>query len=107
MRKRFKVWVLVLILLSANVEAFMAQARASQAAGSRYLHPQRARLQSALARLPLLFEKNQGQFGRGVGFLARGQNYSLALDSGGPWTQAPPRSGCPTWLRRASRARHR
>ena len=57
--------------------------------------PPRPRIEN-LNKLPLAFERNQGQTGSQVKFLARGQGYTLFLTSGEAvlaWHKASPKSG--------------
>jgi len=55
--------------------------------GAREASPEAAR--AALARLPLRFEANQGQFDPAARFVARGGNYTLLLTPGGPVVAVP------------------
>src|SRR5215212_4921592 len=56
-------------------------ARAANGAETRT--PARERVLEAYGRLPMRFEANRGQTGRGVSFLSRGSGYTLFLTGGG------------------------
>ncbi len=68
--------------LLCGVPKYLLAASAPQAApASAPKAANRALVQAAYARLPLLFEKNLGQFSPEVRFLSRGAGYNLALKS--------------------------
>ncbi len=67
-------FALLLGLSHTSLHAAPAFVSAPKAAGA-------ARVPAAFGRLPLLFEKNQGQFDPSVRFLSRSQGASLVLKS--------------------------
>ncbi len=71
LKKPLAISMLLALLLGLShkyLDAAPAAPSASKAATA-------VRVQAAFGRLPLLFEKNQGQFDPGVRFLSRGQHY--------------------------------
>ena len=66
--------------------------------------PALAQAHTALQRLPLRFEANQGQWSRGVRYAARAGGYTLLLDNRGPSLAVPGASPVPLKLAGSSAA---